>query len=85
MALILIKKLFLKQKKRIYDVDFTCQNSLINVCRKNLTINNDEKLIAIGNPPYNDTTSIIRNSIKDTAIQDKIDDDIKRLGNSTKL
>jgi len=79
------KKAISEAKKRIYDVDFTCQNSLINVCRKNLTINNDEKLIAIGNPPYNDTTSIIRNSIKDTAIQDKIDDDIKRLGNSTKL
>ena len=79
------KKAIFEAKKIINNVDFICQNSLLNVCRKNLAIKNEEKLIAIGNPPYNDTTSIIRNSIKDTAIQDKIDDDIKRLGNSTKL
>src|SRR3989344_3607960 len=64
-------------KKRINDVYFTCQNSLVSVCRKNLAIENDEKLIVIGNPPYNDTTSIIRNSIKDVSVQDKIDSDIK--------
>ena len=64
-------------KKRINDIYFTCQNSLVNVCRKNLAIENDEKLIVIGNPPYNDTTSIIRNSIKDVSVQDKIDSDIK--------
>ena len=72
-------------KKRINDVYFTCQNSLVSVCRKNLAIENDEKLIVIGNPPYNDTTSIIRNSIKDVSVQDKIDSDIKKLGNFTKL
>ena len=64
-------------KKINHDVSFTCQNSLIDICRKNLAINNDEKLIAIGNPPYNDTTSIIRSSIKDATVQDKIDSDIK--------
>lgn len=64
-------------KKRINNVDFICQNSLVSVCRKNLTIKNNEKLIAIGNPPYNDATSIIRNSIKDVTVQDKIDSDIK--------
>ena len=57
----------------------------MDVCRKNLAINNDEKLIAVGNPPYNDITSIIRNSIKDVSVQDKIDSDIKKLGNFTKL
>ncbi len=64
-------------KKIIGDIDYIHLNSLSNVCRKNLTIRNDEKLIVIGNPPYNDTTSIIRNSIKDVSIQDKIDTDIK--------
>ena len=64
-------------KKIINNADFICQNSLQNVCRNNLTIKNEEKLIAIGNPPYNDTTSIIRNSIKDASVQDKIDSDIK--------
>ena len=57
----------------------------MDVCRKNLAINNDEKLIAMGNPSYNDTTSIIRNSIKDVSVQDKIDFNIKKLGNFTKL
>jgi len=71
------EKAIFEAKKRISKVDFSCQNSLINVCRKNLGIKNEEKLIMIGNPPYNDTTSIIRNSIKDVAVQNKIDPDIK--------
>ena len=71
------EKAISEAKKRNQDVNFTCQNSLMSVCRKNLKINNEEKLIVIGNPPYNDTTSIIRNSIKDATIQNKIDSDIK--------
>jgi len=71
------QKAIFEAKEIINGVDFICQNSLLNVCRKNLTIKNEEKLIAIGNPPYNDTTSIIRNSIKDVSVQDKIDSDIK--------
>jgi len=64
-------------KRRVGKVSFVCQNSLKNVDRKNLAIENNEKLIIIGNPPYNDTTSIIRNTIKDISLQDKIDSDIK--------
>lgn len=71
------EKAIFEAKKIINSVDFICLNSLLNVCRKNLAIKNEEKLIAIGNPPYNDTTSIIRNSIKDASVQDKIDSDIK--------
>ncbi|OJI08354.1 hypothetical protein BK005_00920 [bacterium CG10_37_50] len=71
------EKAISEARKKINNVSFICQNSLANVCRKNLVIENDEKLIAIGNPPYNDTTSIIRNSIKDATVQDKIDADIK--------
>lgn len=71
------QKAVTEAKKLINNVDFICQNSLLNVSRENLTIKNEEKLIIIGNPPYNDITSIIRNSIKDSTIQDKIDSDIK--------
>lgn len=71
------QKAIFEAKKTTKDVDFICQNSLLNVCRKNLTIENNEKFIAIGNPPYNDTTSIIRNSIKDVSVQNNIDFDIK--------
>lgn len=71
------EKAISEAKKRINGVDFIDQNSLLSVFRKNLTIENNEKLIIIGNPPYNDTTSIIRNSIKNASVQDKIDPDIK--------
>jgi len=71
------QKAISEAKKIINRVDFICQNSLLNVCRSNLNIKDGEKLIIIGNPPYNDTTSIIRSSIKDTSAQDKIDPDIK--------
>jgi hypothetical protein len=71
------EKAISEAKKRISGVDFIYQNSLIDVFRENLAIKDNEKLIAIGNPPYNDTTSIIRNSIKDVSAQDKIDLDIK--------
>lgn len=71
------EKAVLEAKKRIGDVNFIYQNSLVNVCRECMVINPDEKIIAIGNPPYNDTTSIIRNSIKDVSVQDRIDPDIK--------
>lgn len=39
-------------------------NSLLNVRREKFEISPQQKLIIIGNPPYNDKTSIIRNSIK---------------------
>lgn len=39
-------------------------NSLLNVSRAKFNINDNEQLIIIGNPPYNDKTSIIRNNIK---------------------
>jgi hypothetical protein len=38
-------------------------------------IEQNKKLVIIGNPPYNDTTSIIRNSVKEDNIN--IDNDIK--------
>lgn len=71
------QKAISEAKKIIGEVDFICQNSLVNIKRENFNIRKEEKIIAIGNPPYNDTTSIIRNSIKDTSIQNKIDFDIK--------
>jgi hypothetical protein len=71
------QKAIFEAQKITNGVDFISQNSLLNVSRENLTIKDDEKIIIIGNPPYNDTTSIIRNSIKDISVQNKIDIDIK--------
>ncbi|GHU22865.1 hypothetical protein FACS1894172_07840 [Spirochaetia bacterium] len=39
-------------------------NSLYEISRPHYGLTNDAKIIIVGNPPYNDTTSIIRNSIK---------------------
>ena len=39
-------------------------NSLLNVSRHKFGISENENLIIIGNPPYNDKTSIINNGIK---------------------
>lgn len=63
-----------KIKKNYKDVLVFNKNALKNVSRKMFNIKN-EKLIIIGNPPYNDTTSIIRNRIKENKIE--IDEDIK--------
>ncbi|MDR1207290.1 MAG: hypothetical protein LBK26_02655 [Rickettsiales bacterium] len=43
---------------------FFHHNSLQNVRRDQYCLNNNDKIIIVGNPPYNDTTSIIRNEIK---------------------
>lgn len=41
-----------------------CTNSLLNLSREKFGIKQNEKLLIIGNPPYNDKTSIVRNGIK---------------------
>ena len=43
---------------------FFCMNSLSQVSRSRLGIPEAARLIAVGNPPYNDHTSIVQNKIK---------------------
>lgn len=62
-------------KKYAKNAELICENSLKNIKRKTFNIDEDEKLIIIGNPPYNDKTSIIRNRIKNLSTQ--IDSDVK--------
>ncbi len=57
------------------NISTLCVNSLENVSRKKFGIKENEKLIIIGNPPYNDKTSIIRNGIKQEIFA--IDSDLK--------
>ena len=47
----------------------------MNVNRRQYGLSDNDKIIIVGNPPYNDTTSIIRNDIKSEIC--KIDEDIK--------
>ncbi len=44
---------------------FLHQNALLNVSRKAFKIPLDTPLAVIGNPPYNDKTSIVQNKLKD--------------------
>ncbi len=39
-------------------------NSLLNISRNQYNLTDQDKITIVGNPPYNDTTSIIRNNIK---------------------
>lgn len=53
------------------------KNALHNVSRKNYNLNDNEKLLIIGNPPYNDTTSHAKKEIKKDSELYEIDFDIK--------
>lgn len=53
----------LELKKHFPNINTIHENSLININR-NKYCNPDQRLIAIGNPPYNDTTSIYKKGEK---------------------
>ena len=61
-------------KKNNDKVQFFQTNALCNVSREKFGIPQQSDLIVVGNPPYNDKTSLIRHSIKD--IDFDIDEDI---------
>lgn len=73
-----IDNLAIKKAKELNnDPTYINCNSLKNVSRNLYKIKDNEKTIIIGNPPYNDTTSIIRQNIKDKSLNNNIDSDIK--------
>ena len=61
-------------KKNNDKVRFFQTNALCNVSRAKFGIPEQSYLIVVGNPPYNDKTSLIRHSIKDVDFD--IDEDI---------
>ena len=52
-------------RKRVPDAQFFLQDALVNVNRRNYGLKKEDKIIIVGNPPYNDTTSIIRSDVKE--------------------
>ncbi len=62
-------------KKNISSNRLYCHNSLKDVGRAQYALSSEEQIIIVGNPPYNDTTSIIRNDIKKDICE--IDQDLK--------
>ncbi|GMO58099.1 MAG: hypothetical protein Ta2G_18170 [Termitinemataceae bacterium] len=55
-----------KAQIQLPNTHFFEQNSLFNISRDQYNLAKKDKIIVVGNPPYNDTTSIIRNNIKKT-------------------
>ena len=64
-----------KMKSIFPNVETYCKNSLVNVSRREFGINDDDKLVVVGNPPYNDTTSQIGQKEKKDKME--FDSDIK--------
>lgn len=68
-------------KKIGADIDPECGalmiNALANPKRENYGISQDEPLIIVGNPPYNDRTSFIKQDIKNKDFIFEIDNDLK--------
>src|SRR3989344_4336274 len=58
------KKALKNAELNIQGLNTVYHNSLVSLSRADYGISEDEKLIIVGNPPYNDTTSIIRSEIK---------------------
>ena len=52
-------------------------NSLENVGRESFAIPEDKRLVVVGNPPFNDRTSLIRRGIKRNQSEMKIDEDLR--------
>ncbi|MCG9131205.1 N-6 DNA methylase [Candidatus Poribacteria bacterium] len=61
-------------KKHNDKTQFFQTNALCNVSREKFGISQQSDLIVVGNPPYNDKTSLIRHNIKDVDFD--IDEDI---------
>ncbi|MFP6119819.1 adenine methyltransferase [Helicobacter pylori] len=68
-------------KKIGADIDPKCDaliiNALVNPKRENYGISQDEPLIIVGNPPYNDRTSFIKQDIKNKDFIFEIDHHLK--------
>jgi hypothetical protein len=55
---------------------YYCLNSLSDISRSRYNITENENLVIVGNPPYNDTTSIIQNKIKQSVTLFERDRDV---------
>ena len=53
-----------RAKEKFPFVECHCRNSLSGISRENYGISRGERLAIVGNPPYNDTTSIVGRGIK---------------------
>lgn len=64
-----------KARSMFHDVQWSEENALHEVSRAKFGIRDDDRLVVVGNPPYNDVTSQINQKIKTNTML--IDEDIK--------
>lgn len=64
-------------KREEKGADFYICDALRDINREKYNLASDEKIIIVGNPPYNDNTSILRHDIKDHNQQKNMDFDIR--------
>ncbi|MGP1451393.1 MAG: rRNA adenine N-6-methyltransferase family protein [Metamycoplasmataceae bacterium] len=62
---------FIFLKNEFKNIDIYYENSLINVNREKYNLSKNDELIIIGNPPYNDVTSIFKKGKKGKLNSDK--------------
>lgn len=65
---------FLKKATEVQNI--LCDNSLLNISRSKYMLKDSDKLIIIGNPPYNDFTSKSKKKLKKDSKLD-VDEDVK--------
>ena len=67
------------------NVEMSVENALADVARPKLGIGEDEKLVVVGNPPYNDVTSQANQNIKTNVVSIDADIRTRDLGMSSLL
>ncbi len=72
-------------KKLFPFVEWSTENALCDVCRDRFSITKEEKLVIVGNPPYNDVTSQINQKMKTNEIPIDADIRTRDLGMSSLL
>lgn len=63
-------------RERIRNAEFFCANALADISREKYGISSRERLIIVGNPPYNDVTSRVKNALK-SDLPEEIDADVR--------
>lgn len=72
-------------RKMFPRVEFTVQNALCDVSRDKFLVGANERIVIVGNPPYNDVTSQINQKIKTGDVAMDVDVKTRDLGMSSLL
>lgn len=74
-----------KARSIFHDIQWSEENALYEVSRAKFGVREDERLVIVGNPPYNDVTSQINQDIKTNSLPIDVDIKTRDLGMSSLL